>query len=184
MPLHCHFYGLEARWLSWDRFYKIHVLDDRIVGAYLAGQVYDEVSGRVQLIGPAGLLGPLMALWVRRIVRGRVEREAQCDGLDPKSLEFQERDRRNFVWPRDDIEQVVLSRRRALWTGGAPNSGSFQVALRFGGKRQFVVVGDQNIDDAERAFARLLGTDRVVTKHARRAESNARRDGDDGRGAR
>ena len=27
---HC-FYGLEPRWTSWDRFYKIHVLSDRIV---------------------------------------------------------------------------------------------------------------------------------------------------------
>jgi hypothetical protein len=36
------FYGLEPRWFRWDRLYEVYILGDRITGAYLAGQVYDE----------------------------------------------------------------------------------------------------------------------------------------------
>jgi len=53
------FYGLEPRWFGSDRLFKVFGLPDGICGAYLAGQVYDEESGHLQLVAPAGLLGPL-----------------------------------------------------------------------------------------------------------------------------
>src|SRR5262249_13067319 len=118
-----YFYGLQPRWMGWDRLFKIYVLGGSIAGAYLAGQGYDGASGRLRLVGPAGIAAPLLALWVRRIVRRRVERETRYGSLTPASAEFLDADSRNFVWQSDEIERATVSRKRSLWTAGVPNSG-------------------------------------------------------------
>ena len=48
------FDGLEPRWLGWDHQFRVYVLPDAIAATYLAGQVYDQPSGRVLAAAPTG----------------------------------------------------------------------------------------------------------------------------------
>lgn len=160
------FYGLQPRWTGWDRLFKIYALPDAIAGAYIAGQVYDEASGRAQLIAPAGILGLFMVPWVRRMVRRRQEREASYASLDPGSDEFLAVDSRNFVIERADVEHVTIRRRRALWTWGATNSGTIEFALWGGVKRRFILIGEQDTDGVARALHDSFGSDSVTDEGA------------------
>jgi hypothetical protein len=155
------FYGLQPRWFTWDRLYKVYLLKECIVGAYLAGQVYDELSGEIQLVRPAFILAPLMSMWVRRIVRKRAAREEHYDSLAPDSEEFLAADSRNFRIQADEVERATVSRARALWTWGASNSGSIRIMLRSGEQRRFILVNDQDVARIEEALVQLLGGNRV-----------------------
>ncbi len=140
------FYGLQPRWTHWDRLFKLYMLADSIAAAYVSGQVYDEESGKTQLVRPGQIAGPLAALWVRRIVRKRAERESRYESLLPGSREFFAADRRNFSIKGADIERILLSSRRAFWTLGAANSGSIQFDFWSGKKMRLILVDEQNID--------------------------------------
>jgi hypothetical protein len=155
------FYGLQPRWLSWDRLFKLHVVVDTVAGAYVGGQIYDDASGMTQLVGPAQAAGPLMALWVRRIVRRRSEREARYESLIPGSAEFLAVDRRNFALRGADIERVIISSKRSLWTVGAHNSGSIRFVLWSGTQWRFLLVNHQDVAWINQVLAAALGKNRV-----------------------
>src|SRR5262245_30818895 len=104
------FYALRPRWTRWDQFYRVYILPDAIAGACLAGQVYDEESGRVQLATAAGIFAPLMMKLVSRIVRKRNEREARYADLEPGTAEFLEVDDRNFIIRKDEVNRTVIHR--------------------------------------------------------------------------
>jgi hypothetical protein len=155
------FYGLQPKWTSWDRLYKLFVLPKGLAGAYVAGQVYDETSGRIQLVRPAGLLGPLMALWVKRIVQRRAEREERYNRILPGSPEFLAADPRNFVLPVDVVERATISCRRSLWVMGTNKGGSVELALYSGTRLRFLLVNDQDPVQAAGLLVELLGPSRV-----------------------
>ena len=106
------FYGLQPRWLSWDRLYRIYVSDKMIAGAYVAGQIYDEQSAAVQLQQAMLFLRPI----VRRRLAQRCERETLYDAHDPFGPSFVGHDARNFQILRSDVAQVRFRRNRSLWT--------------------------------------------------------------------
>ncbi|MSU78889.1 MAG: hypothetical protein EXS16_12440 [Gemmataceae bacterium] len=154
------FYGLQPRWFGWDRLFKVYLLRDGIAGAYLAAQIYDEASGMVQLVKPAGIAGPLMKLWVHRLVRKRAERENRYNSLDPGSAEFLAADSKNFLLHSDDVEQVVINPNSSLWTGRA-NSGSVRFILRSGRQTRVILVNEQDVRQIEQALNGIFGIDRV-----------------------
>ena len=141
--------------------HKVHVLAEDLAGAYLAEQVCDEPSGKLQMVAPAGIAGPVMALWVRRLVRKRTERESYYDALNPSSAEFLAANSRNFLLDGGSIERVTVNRKRSLWTAGIPNSGSVQIILVGGTQQRFILVNQQDVDQIERSLIGLLGPDRV-----------------------
>jgi hypothetical protein len=169
------FYALQPCWFTWDRLYKVHVLPAGLAGAYLAGQVYDGPSGSLQLVAPAGIAAPLMALWVRSLVRKRTEREGHYDSLEPGSAKFLAADSRNFLLDGAGIERVIVNRKRSLWTAGTPNSGSIRIMLMGGARRRFVLVNEQDVGQIERELIGLLGSNCV-----RGAESDAEPGATDG----
>jgi hypothetical protein len=154
------FYGLQPRWCSWDRLYKLHLAPDGVAGAYLSGQVYDDASGG-QLVAPAQALGPLMAMWVRRILRKRAEREDRYESLITGSPEFLAADERNFLLKYADVERVMLSAKRARWTAGLPNSGSIRFHLWTGQQRRFILIGAQDVARLEELLVGALGRKQV-----------------------
>ncbi|HMP02274.1 MAG TPA: hypothetical protein PKD86_18730 [Gemmatales bacterium] len=146
------FYGIEPRWWTADRFYKVFVLPQAICAARVAGQFGDESSARAQLVLSGGLLGLLFAPLVRRFAAQRAEREAFYDTLTPGSPDFLQADDLNFVLERTDVRKVVVDANRTWWTGAAANSGRIDFVLLDGSRRRLILAGEQ--DTA--AIARLL----------------------------
>jgi hypothetical protein len=134
------FYGLQPRWLRWDRLYRVYVCEAALAGAYVAGQIYDEPSAAVQL----QQLGPLVSPIVRGRLARRHEREMRYDGLDPFGADMLAQDPRNFHLPRTEVVRARFRRSRSLWT--AFNVGSVELELQDGTKRRFILVGDQDPD--------------------------------------
>jgi hypothetical protein len=153
------FYGLQGRWTGFDRLFKLFVTRDGIAGAYVAGQVYDEASGAAQLVNPARVAGPLMAMWVRRLIRKRAERELMYDAIQPGSAEFMAADSRNFLLNKSDIEQAVLKSKRSLWA--SVNCGTVTFQLWSGKRLKFVLAGEQDLTQIERTLIDALGKDQV-----------------------
>lgn len=132
------FYGLQPRWLSWDRLYRIYVSDKMVAGAYIAGQIYDEQSATVQLQQMRSLLRPI----VRRRLAQRCERETLYDAHDPFGPSFLGHDARNFQILRSDVAQVRFRRNRSLRTRF--NVGSVELLFLDGSTNRLILVGDQD----------------------------------------
>lgn len=149
------FYGLQPRWFSFDRLYKLYLTPSVLCGAWIAGQVYDEDSGSRQLVLPAGAFGALFIPMIKRKVQQRREREQQYDGIDPLGPEFLELDRRNFRMGAEEIQRVAISDQRSLmW---APNScGAVEFHGWDGKKRKFILVGQQPIEPIREQLGRLV----------------------------
>src|SRR5262249_50669798 len=105
------FYGLQRRWLSSDRLYRVYVCDKMLAGAYIAGQLYDEQSAALQLQQLALFLRPLV--W-RRLEQRR-ERETLYDSVDPFGPSLLGHDQRNFQIVRSDVARTRFRRNRSLW---------------------------------------------------------------------
>lgn len=133
-------YGLDARWLNWDRLYKIYVATDCLCGAYIAGQVYDQDSATANLQN----FCLLFRRSVNRSFQRREDREARYEGMDPTSREFLAQDNRNFHIRRREVIDITVNRRRSLWTPN--NIGIVNIELRDGKLRRFILVGDQDAD--------------------------------------
>jgi hypothetical protein len=149
-----YFYGLQPRWFTPDRLFKVFTLSDSICAARVAGQFWDEQSARVQL-APAGILGVLAGPLVRQLIRRRTERETLYDSLAPGSTEFLGADRRNFVIHRAEVYSVVVSMQRCLWTGRVPNKGRIDIHLVDGSRKRLILLGEQ---DATTIVAQLSGS--------------------------
>ena len=138
----CFFYGLEPRWFSPDRLYRVYVSDQMIAGAYIAGQLYEERSASVQLQQAAWLL---RSLFMRRCLLRREGREAFYDSFDPLAPQLLQQDHRNFQLQRSDVVRTRLRRNRSLWTPF--NVGRVELELLDGSIRRFILVGDQQAED-------------------------------------
>jgi hypothetical protein len=138
------FYGLQPRWLSGDRLYRVYVSDKMLVGAYVAGPLYDEQSAALQL----QQLGPFLRPLVRRRLAQRLERETLYDSLDPFAQSLLDFDPLNFQVLRSDIARTRFRRNRSLWT--RYNVGVVELELLDGTTRRLILVGDQQPDDVLR----------------------------------
>jgi hypothetical protein len=156
------FYGLQPRWLSWDRLYRVYVSDQMLAGAYIAGQVYDEQSAAVQLQQMGLVLRPL----VRRLLAQRQQREARFDALDPFGPALLDQDPRNFQILRTDVARMRFRRNRSLWT--AFNVGVVELELLDGTRRRFILVGDQEPDTVLSLLQRFHPDPEVTGKPNRR----------------
>jgi hypothetical protein len=136
-----YFYGLLPRWLGGDRLYRVYVGKEFIVGAYIAGQLYDQQSAAIQLQHLLLVLAPL----VRRLLSRRAEREARYDTLDPFEPTLVDYDRRNFRISKSDIARTKLRRNRSLWT--TCNVGAVEIELLDRTNRRFILVGEQDQDE-------------------------------------
>ncbi len=139
------FYGLQPRMWTLDRFFKVYVRESELWGALLGKQIYDEASG-TQLVAAATVLAPLARLWVNRLIRRRHDREARYDQLDLWPVEFLDRDKDNFILNKRDIVSADADRKRRLWTGGIPVSGTLRLATSDMRTKELILVGDQDVD--------------------------------------
>jgi hypothetical protein len=131
------FYGLQPRWLTWDRLYRVYVSDQMIAGAYIAGDLYDEQAAALKL----QQLHLFLRLLVRRLLAQRREREARYDDLDPFAPSLLDHDPRNFQLSRSDVTRTRFRRNRSLWA--AYNVGVVELELLDGTTRRLILVGDQ-----------------------------------------
>jgi hypothetical protein len=131
------FYGLQPRWLTGDRLYRVYVSDKALVGAYVAGQFHDEESAATQLQQAWILARPLVRRWLAQ----RRERERFYNSLDPFGPELLHHDSRNFRIDKTDVVRSRFRRNRSLWTPF--NVGSVEFELLDSTRRRFILVGDQ-----------------------------------------
>ncbi|HJT36230.1 MAG TPA: hypothetical protein VJ783_29685 [Pirellulales bacterium] len=103
------FYALQPKWIERDRFYKVYVTREAVLGAWLAGQLWSWSASLKQLL----MFAPL-AYWP---LRWRDKREATYDRLIGNPKEFLARDRRNFSLPRELIRDAQPTNRVRSWTG-------------------------------------------------------------------
>jgi len=134
------FYGLQPRWTSGDRLYRVHVSSEMMAGASIAGQFYDEESAFHQLQHFSVFVLPL----IRRGVARRWEREAFYDGIDPFGPALLEQDARNFQLRRSEVARTRFRKKRSLWT--PLNVGVVVLECLDGTTRRFILVGDQEPD--------------------------------------
>ena len=135
-----HFYVLQPRWSGADRFYKIFVTKDLLCGAKLAGQFYDKGSAYRQLVYPAQIFAPLMAIWANRLVKMREETERTYENIGPTTSLFMSQDKHNFQIALMQIENIVFITRRTLWS--PDNFGKMEVYLRGEKKMTFLLIGN------------------------------------------
>lgn len=134
------FYGLDPRWFTWDRLYRIYVTSDRLCGAYVAGQIYDERSASIQLQSSYLFLRGR----VQRSLQRRKDREERYDTMDPTDGAFLAEDSRNFHIYRNHVIKITVNRKRSLWT--AYNVGTVNIELGDGRIQRFILVGDHDAD--------------------------------------
>ena len=121
------FIANEARWLTLDVIYLVFVRNGAIAGARVGGQLL----GNAHSTDPSFYAKPELLL-----------RWASAGSL---AHEFLESDRKNFLYSTAELREVVITRRRALWTGAIPNSGSVILTPRSGRRRRLILLGDQNL---------------------------------------
>ena len=135
-----YFYGLQPYNFSRDRLYRVYVSEKMLVGAYVAGQIYDEHSAAIHFQHASLFFRPLVRYWLTK----RLERETLYDSLDPFGSSFMEQDPRNFRILRSEVARTRFRRNRSRWTRF--NVGVVEIELLVGVKRRFILVGDQPPD--------------------------------------
>jgi hypothetical protein len=96
------FTAVDPRWTRWDRVFRIYASEEMLVGGYVAGQFYNEVSAHAQLQHLAPLLFPL----VHYKLEQRRKRELFYDSIDPFAPELLAHDPRNLQILRRDVARV------------------------------------------------------------------------------
>jgi hypothetical protein len=134
------FYGLQPRWLSWDRLYRVYVSDKGLRGAYIAGQCYDERSAMIQLQQMHLLFRPLVRRWLQQ----RQERESLYDSVNAFGPSMLQLDWRNFHIARADVMRTRFRRNRSLWTPF--NVGTVELELLDGITQRLILAGEQESD--------------------------------------
>jgi hypothetical protein len=156
------FYGLQPFFWSRDRLYRLYVSDTMLAGAWIAGQIYDRQTARIQLQQLHILLFPLVRRWLAR----RNEQEKLYDSIDPFGPELLEVDKRNFQIRRSNVAWTRLRRNRSLHT--TFNVGVFELGFSGTGKMRLILVGDQNPDSVLEMLRRFDPTIEVTGKPAPR----------------
>lgn len=134
------FYGLEPKWVSSDRLFKIYITGDALYGAYVAGQFYDaEIAAAVLSVFYFVFYGR-----IQRGIRRRHELGRLYDRVVHTPAELLAQDERNFCIQRTDLFAMTLRRRRSLWT--PDNRGALHVELADGSRRRFLLVEKQDPD--------------------------------------
>ncbi|MFH1300779.1 MAG: hypothetical protein ABIK07_06930 [Planctomycetota bacterium] len=151
-----YFYGLTPRWFKWDRHYRIYLTPDRICGAYIAGQIFDEQSAAIQL----QLFYLFLRNFVKRTLKKRKDLEARYDVMDPTESSFLEEDHRNFHIDRRQVVSITVNRKHSYWTPN--NVGTVNIELTDGSVRRFILVSDQNADQIA-AELRLFSPDTDIS---------------------
>lgn len=149
------FYGLEPRWLTWDRLYMVIVTRDALSGAWIAGQLYDHTAARLQLQQAYLFLGG----WVRRKLGQRAVREQEYERMDPLSSDFLNRDRRNFCIFNKQILNITVNRKRSLWA--AHSVGTVNVSLATGETKKFILIAGQDPDQVAEMLRRIHPATRI-----------------------
>lgn len=137
------FYGLSREMFRGDRFYKMYVTSEAIIGIKVGGQFFDKTSVRVQLMGLyLTVIGvPFLeafASWVNNR-RLRIEAEAESN----LSVAAQNDD--SIFIPLFDVRLVELSDRRNWWTLWL-NSGMITLHRGNDEKIVFVLTGNQDTE--------------------------------------
>lgn len=127
----------EAHWITLDRRYLLVVEGSEIAGMCVGGQLLATLRSDY----PTDPMAYADEQAVKRYL-----------AMDVRSREFLAVDRRNFVCSAPEVRGFTISRRRALWTGGVPNSGAVTLDPRNGRKRRMILLGQQDLD----ALASLL----------------------------
>ena len=123
------FIANEAHWFTLDVVYLVVVRNGTVAGARVGGQLL-ATSRRSYSTEPSDYAKPKLLLrWA---------------AADPIAPDFLADDRKNFVYSSAEIREAHVSRRRALWTGAIPNSGSVTLAPREGRRRRFILLGEQD----------------------------------------
>lgn len=138
--IHRTFCGLQPRWATLDRFYKIYITDAALYAGWIGGQFQDKLSVRCQL-SPLYLvlIGFVVAEPIAALVEHRRRRlEARYDTLITAPDQFLAADRRNFVLARKNVKSITVSPRKSFWTLWA-NSGVIDLTPHDGAARRILV---------------------------------------------
>lgn len=103
------FCALQPKLIERDRFYKVYVTREALLGAWIAGHLWSWSAAVKQVL----IFAPL-AYWPLRM---RHNREAVYDRLISDPSEFLARDRRNFSLPYRLIRDARPTKRFSTWTG-------------------------------------------------------------------
>lgn len=128
------FYALKPCWTRFDRFYKVYITKDGLLGAWVGGQFHDDASVRYQ-IGGTGPLAARVSTWVNQ---RREKLEAHYDALVSAPEIVLQNDSRNFLLPKSDIRAIRITRRPSLWTGRR-DQGSLSVERCMDGRMTFIL---------------------------------------------
>ena len=141
------FYALQPQWIRFNRFFKVYLSTDSLLGVWMGGQFFDRASVRLQMfplyLTVVGI--PMVEATVRQVEQRRRRLERQYDeGIwDPGSA--LSKDRRNFLLPKDTIQAIRVSRKRSHWNGWL-SRGILSVVQRDGGRFTLIVTGRQDLD--------------------------------------
>jgi hypothetical protein len=123
------FIANEAHWFTPDVVYLVFIRNGAVAGARVGGQIL-AYPNNAEVAEPTGYAKPEWLL-----------RWAAADPLAPGFLEA---DRKNFFYSNGELREAHITRRRALWTGPIPNSGSVTLTPRAGRRRRLILLGDQD----------------------------------------
>tara|TARA_R110001592_G_scaffold27741_9_gene102502 strand:+ start:45463 stop:46179 length:717 start_codon:yes stop_codon:yes gene_type:complete len=135
-----YFYALEPRWFRRDRHYRIYLMPDRLCGAYIAGQIFDEQSAAIQL----QTFYLFFRYFVKRTLKKRKDREARYDSMDLTENSILQEDDRNFHIDRRQVVSIAVNRKHSFWT--PINVGTVKIELTDGSVRRFILIQHQNAD--------------------------------------
>jgi hypothetical protein len=124
------FIANEAHWFTLDVVYLVFVRNGTIAGARVGGQLL------------AGAVGSYPSDPTAYVKRNLLERYLETNPTGP---EFLGSDRKNFLFASAELLEARVSRRRALWTGGVPNSGAVTIFPRSGTRRRLILIGAQDL---------------------------------------
>ena len=123
------FIANEARWVAPDAVLLVFVIDGAVVAARVNGQLTRPPARDPS--DPESYVEPHKLLLYQ--------------GIEPRDPRFIDLDKRNFRLSSAELIEVRASRRRALWTGPLPNSGSITLIPRSGRRRRLILLGRQDL---------------------------------------
>ena len=124
------FIANEAHWFTLDVVYLVFVRNGVVAGARIGGQILAGAVGSYSTEPSAYAKPELLLRWA---------------AADPTAPGFLEADRKNFLYGSAELREARVSRRRALWTGPIPNSGSVTLVPRAERRRRLILVGEQDL---------------------------------------
>ena len=125
------FIANEAHWFTLDVVYWVVVRAGVVAGARVAGQLMPAAVGDYSG-DPSTYAKP--------------ELLARYQSVDPLGPDFLAQDAKNFRMSAAELREARFSKRRALWTGPVPNSGSLVLVPRSGRKRRLILLGQQDLN--------------------------------------